>query len=109
MAPKKLKGVCANYNVKVKKPIELKCCRKTKTVAIAKPTADVVSEPRETREELKERRAKDCIREENEFLREREALLNKKVAELLDIVARLTSEIRAEDGIYRKRYLAGCS
>ena len=73
MAPKKLKGVCSNYNVKVKKPIELNSCRKTKTIAIAKPTvvdgvaiahhvtADVVSEPRETREELKERRAVDCI------------------------------------------------
>ncbi len=43
------------------------------------------------------------------FLREREALLNKKVAELLDMVARLTSKIRAEDSIYRKRYLVGRS
>ncbi len=33
--------------------------------------------------------------------------MNKKVAELLDLAARLTSEIRAEDGIYRKRYIAG--
>ena len=74
---------CANYNVKVKKPIELICCCKTKTTAIVKPTmvdgvaiahqvtADVVSEPRETREELKERRALDCIRKENKFLREK--------------------------------------
>jgi hypothetical protein len=112
MAPKKLKGVCANYIVKVKKPIELKCCRQTKTTSIAKPTvgdgvaiahrvtADVVSEPRETRKELKERRAVNCVQKENEFLREREALLNTKVAELLDLGTRLTSEIRAEDGIY---------
>ena len=63
MAPKKqLKGIAAIRHVTT-------CCRKTKTVAIAKPTvghgvaiehqdtADVESEPRQTREELKDRRA----------------------------------------------------
>jgi uncharacterized protein (DUF2461 family) len=41
------------------------------------------------------------------FLRKRELFFKTKVAELLELVARLTSQIRAGDDIYRRKFFAG--
>jgi hypothetical protein len=54
----------------------------------------------------KERRAADAFQKENGCLREVEVALKKKVVALVDVVAKLTSQIRAEDDVFRRRYLA---
>jgi hypothetical protein len=47
------------------------------------------------------------FRKEIVFLRERESLLKTKVSELLELVVRLTSQIRTEGDIYRRNFFAG--
>jgi phage shock protein A len=110
---KKLKGIAA-INKKLRAAVLLQIPT-IKKISPASAKAGVVASCAHPEDELrqetlaggrKERRAADAFQKENLYLREVEVALIKKVATLVDVVAKLTSQIRAEDDVFRRRYLA---
>ena len=111
---KKLKGIAAiNKKLRVIVLLQILAVKK-KYVAAAKTGVLSLASPHpedELRQETraggrKERRTADAFQKENGYLREEEVSLKEKVVALVDVVAKLTSRIRAEDDVFRRRYLA---
>ena len=104
MAPgKKLKGA-ANTS-KTSKPRN----RSTQTDPPADATSSQHAAPRDpsnARDSRRQNRQGAAAEAEVSFLRDRVVYLNGKLAEYKDLVAKLTHEILAEDGVYRKKYNA---
>jgi len=110
---KKMKGIAAiNKKLRVAVLLQIPAIKK---ISVAAAKTGVVASCAHPEDELrqetraggrKERRAADAFQKENLYLREVEVALKKKVATLVDVVAKLTSQIRAEDDVFRRRYLA---
>jgi len=104
---KRLKGISA-LNKKLRTAVLLQIPAIKKISAASAKTGVVAScaHPEdELRQETrargrKERRTRDAFQKENVYLREVEVALKKKVTTLVDVVAKLTSQIRAEDDVF---------
>ena len=97
MAPKaRLKGVAATLKSK-----------RTRNISARPESSSAPPDPNTTaRGSRCQNRQGVASEAEVSFLRDRVAYLNGKLAEYKDIVAKLTHEIRAEDGVYKKKYNA---
>jgi hypothetical protein len=111
---KKLKGIAA-IKKKIRVALLLQILVVKKISATAAKTGVVALAYAHPEDELrqetraggrKERRAVDVLQKEKGYLREVEVALKKKFVALVDVVAKLTSQIRAEDEVFRRRYLA---
>ena len=76
-----------------------------RSVSSQTPDGDVFpDDPSSSRSTRLQNRQETASEKEIGFLRDRVSFLKDKVDEYKDLVARLTHEIRAEDGAYRQKY-----